>query len=188
MTNKKGLFKRLPFFVLILSVYPSLALLSTNIGEVEAGVVIRPLSLSLLGMAILLLILRYFLKDWIWASFATSVVLVLFFSYGHIARLLIIRADPALTTALQIGLTLLFLGVLGFSLPQIAKKSFKGMNWVASINAIALVLIFFPLVQIGSTVLRGNAGDSQSVPTPLPNAPTETNQPASTQAYILMFT
>lgn len=146
--KQKSLFARLSFFVLIFSIYPSLALLSTNIREVEWSVVLRPLLFSLLGTAILLLVLQFFFKDWIRASFATTALLIFFFTYGHITRLLTDRLDPKLNTPIQITVYLIFFVLLFVAIRRIARKESRIQDWTVPANIVAIVLLLFPVVQI----------------------------------------
>ncbi len=153
MKKGKSLFARLPFFVLIFSVYPSLALLSTNIREVDAGVVIRPLVFSLIGTAALLIILQFHFKNWGQAASMTTVVLLFLFSYGHIARLLTDRLDPSLYRTIQGTIYLVFLTLTVMAWGWIARKGSRVHEWTGSINIFALVLILFPVIQIAGLVL-----------------------------------
>jgi len=181
MKKGKSLFARLPFFVLIFSAYPSLALLSTNIREVNPSVVFRPLVLSLIGGLLLTLLLRLLLKDWIRASGATLVLILLFFSYGHIVRLLIDRFDPAYNKAIEITLYLVMLAVVYFALRWIVKSPTGFSDWTMFLNTIALVLILFPLFQIFSV----SRISSNSVPTPVTENLPSTSQGTPATAPLL---
>jgi len=46
--------KKFPFHSIAFSMYPILALLATNLSEIELGVAVRPIILSVLGTTILL--------------------------------------------------------------------------------------------------------------------------------------
>jgi len=173
MNKGKSHFGRLPFFVLIFSVYPSLALLSTNIREVYPSVVFRPLVISLLGGFILALLLWSLLKDWTRASLGTLVVLLFFFSYGHIARLLIDRFDPDYNKFIEIALYLFILVIGYFAFRWIVKRPTGFMDWMGFLNTIALVLILFPLFQIFSMRRAATRPSEDANPTPASgNVPT----------------
>jgi len=176
MKKNKSLFTRLPFFVLIFSIYPSLALLATNIREVDAIVVVRPLLLSILGAGVVVLLFLLFFKDWIRASLATSVVLILFFSYGHLTRLLVDRFDPTLNKSIQQGLYLIQFGILIFTLPWIRQRLVDAKNWLGSLNVIALVLILFPVIQIASFSFGIATNSDKPMATSTPELVTESSQ------------
>lgn len=178
--KQKSLFARLPFFALIFSAYPSLALLSTNIREVEPGVVLRPLLFSLVGTAILLILLRFLFKEWLQASFATTTLLVFFFSYGHVTRLISDRIDPAFNRTIQITLYLIFLVLTALIWRWIAKARANIGRWAAPVTIFAIVLIVFPVMQIVSFgVSSGSTSKAPSVSTPVPDSIAETGQESS---------
>ena len=183
--RQKSLFARLPLFVLIFSVYPSLALLSTNIREVEPGVVLRPLLFSLVGTAMLLFLLHFLFKDWLQASFATSALLVFFFSYGHVTRLISDRLDPSFNRTIQIIIYLIFLVLTALIWRWIGKAKRNIVTWAAPVTIFAIVLILFPVIQIVSYGMSGSStSGTPSVSTPVPDSVVETGQesPSTTPA------
>lgn len=176
MKKGKSLFARLPFFVLIFSVYPSLALLSTNIREVEASVVLRPFLLSLAGTVLLVIVLWAFFRDWTRASFASTLLLVFFFSYGHITRLLSDRFDPALNRPIQITVYLVSIALVVLAIRWIIRKGSSIQEWMSPANIVALVLILFPVMQISGFALGVSPAPDPSETTPTPDPVIGTNQ------------
>lgn len=176
MKRNKSLFARLPLFVLIFSVYPSLALLSTNIREVEAGVVVRPFLVSLLGAALLVTVLRIFFKDWMRASYATTVILMFFFSYGHVTRLLSDRLDPDIYRPVQITIYLIFIALILLAVRWIHRKDPGIQGWTGPANIVAIVLILFPVVQISGHAIGISPTTDPSSLTPVPDRNGGTNQ------------
>jgi hypothetical protein len=73
-----------PLYPLFFAVYPALALVGININEVEPAVLWRPLIVVLLSAAILLVVLRLLVRDWHRAALLLSVLIFLFFTYGHL--------------------------------------------------------------------------------------------------------
>jgi len=73
---------------LLFAIYPVLALLAHNISQVPLAEAVRPLITVVLGSGILLLWLRYALKNWHKAGLITSALVLWFFSYAHIYNLL----------------------------------------------------------------------------------------------------
>jgi len=88
MKKGKSLLERLPFFVLIFSVYPSLAFLAWNYREVNPFIVLRPITFSVFFALTILLLCIYFFKDISKAHLGTSIIVITFFSLGHIANVL----------------------------------------------------------------------------------------------------
>ncbi|MGB8253033.1 MAG: hypothetical protein WCF08_07430, partial [Anaerolineaceae bacterium] len=84
MNPKSSLKKPLLFFPLLLAIYPSLALFQWNIREVPLQVLWRPLFLSL-GCALLLLVMiKWIIKEWARAALYTSLFILLFASFGQV--------------------------------------------------------------------------------------------------------
>ena len=73
-----------PLHPLVLATYPILALLAANLSEVSLSAATRPLAFSILVAVILILVFQWFVQDWKQAALISSVILILFFSYGHI--------------------------------------------------------------------------------------------------------
>ena len=74
----------LPLHPPVLAIYPILALLAANFSEVSLSAAVRPLALSMVAAVILILVFQGLVQDWKRAALISSVVLILFFSYGHI--------------------------------------------------------------------------------------------------------
>ncbi|MCI0828053.1 MAG: hypothetical protein J4N76_09370, partial [Chloroflexi bacterium] len=74
--------ERIPLHVIWLGLFPVLALLSSNLGQVRPTIGYRALALSALLALVLLVLFRLILGDWSRAGLLTSVGLLLFFSYG----------------------------------------------------------------------------------------------------------
>jgi hypothetical protein len=73
---------------LLYAVYPILAVLSVNLGEVRVADVVRPLLVSVAGTVGLVLVLRLAFGDWRRAAIVASGVLILFYAYGHVYTIL----------------------------------------------------------------------------------------------------
>ena len=73
-----------PFHPFILAIYPILALFAVNIREVEFEVIIRPLIVSIVLSIILFLVIGLVLKDSPKTALTSSLLLILFYSYGHL--------------------------------------------------------------------------------------------------------
>ena len=73
-----------PLHTLVLATYPILALLAVNFSEVSLSAAVRPLAFSILASVILILMFQWFVQDWKRAALISSVILILFYSYGHL--------------------------------------------------------------------------------------------------------
>lgn len=90
--------------------YGSLALLASNLGQIEASAVLRSLIVALLLSAVLVLGLRALVRDGQRAALVASGIVLLVSSFGHVTRLAgtLIPTGPA--TAI---IALLWMGALG---------------------------------------------------------------------------
>lgn len=77
-----------PWFVVLLSAYPVLALAAANIHQIRIDAIFRPLIISIIGGCALWGILSLCLRHWQRAAFLSAWLIVLFYSYGHVYRLL----------------------------------------------------------------------------------------------------
>lgn len=144
--------KSFPWYFLLFSMYPILALLGFNISEVEPDVLLRPLLVSLIATLLLFLVLRLLFRDWYKAALGTTILLLLFFSYGHIYNYLkainiagIILGRHRLMAPLWAGL-----GII--SLWWIGKKVRDARFLVPTLNLVSVFLLIYPMLQISSYV------------------------------------
>lgn len=156
MDKKNKLFE-LPFFVLLISITPALSLLGDNISEVNPTVVIRPLLLSiLLGVVLFaasLLVLRSREK----AAFFSAILLIIFFSYGHMIHLISQvtgRGSSAKMHLLLIFLLSIFL-LAAFLLLWKAKGRLGGLVKIVNIGSAGLLIL--PLFQAADYSIRDAA-------------------------------
>src|SRR5512147_2793656 len=76
--------KRFPLYPLLISVFPVLSLTSYNIQEIFVSAMFRPLGVSVLLGVILYAAAYLLMKDIHRAALLSSLILLLFFAYGHI--------------------------------------------------------------------------------------------------------
>ena len=151
-----SLLRRFPFHPFLLAIYSSLALLAVNIREVNASVVIRPLLFSLALALVLLGILRLAYKHWQQAALAATLILVLFFTYGHLYEFL--KAHPVF--GMQLGryrlLVPVYLVLLGLGLWWVTRRPGRRNlpQLTFSLNILAAFLLLFPLVQMGEYAVQ----------------------------------
>jgi hypothetical protein len=142
--------KGIHFYPIAIAAFPILALLASNIREVELEVGVRPLLLSITSAVLLVFILRMVLGEWQKASLLVTFFFLLFFSYGHIYESLqgapILGFDLGRHRYLVViyGL-LMVLG--GYGIIKMASGG-REVNW--ALNVIGLILVVFPLFQIAN--------------------------------------
>src|SRR5215216_1943400 len=72
-----------PFYPILFVAYPAVALMGININEVEPVLLWRPVLVLVLAGCVLLVLLKFLLKDWHRAAVLLSILIFLFFIYGH---------------------------------------------------------------------------------------------------------
>src|SRR4030095_7060968 len=88
MNKTPGWLQHVPLHPFLFAVYPILALLAINISGVDASSGWRPALLSVLVTGLLTLILYTVFRDWSRAALFATILLILFYSYGHVYILL----------------------------------------------------------------------------------------------------
>ncbi len=142
------LWKRVVIHPFLMAVYPLLVLLGANMGNVAVLSAARSLVLSLLFAGALFGMCRAILRDTHRAGLLTTLILLLFYSYGHVYGL--VRDIQVYGLALgrhrflfPACLVIFFLG--GWAILR-SKKDLGGLN--AGLNVLLLWLICFPLWQV----------------------------------------
>ena len=143
------LFKH-PWYPLLLSVYPVLAMFAANTGEARLNVVVRPMVIFFLGTALLFAIFRLVMRDWHRAAFAAASWLILFSTYGHL--ILFLQKKEINFPSIYVLVLWLVLAVLVLWLALIRKIRFESAS--SSINLVVVLLMIFPLYQITSIKLQ----------------------------------
>lgn len=142
-------FSKWPFYALIIAVYPTVYLAAHNAGIIALADPLRPLLLTL-GIAVLLLgYLRLVFKEWHRAALLTTVMLALFFSFGHIANFFPARSES----------TLAWVWLGAFLVLAFLVMRFRGAVVLApALNAVSLVMLLFSLITLAQFALWKNSG------------------------------
>lgn len=140
----------MPWYFLLFSAYPILALLGFNINEVNPDVVFRPIFVSGIAAILLFLAFRVLYKDWHKAALSASIILLLFFTYGHLYNYLkaidvggVILGRHRIMVPIWVGC-----GVL--SIWYVGKKAQNAKNFASTFNIVAVALLIYPLFQIAT--------------------------------------
>jgi hypothetical protein len=140
-----------PFYPFIFAIYFVLALLGLNIAQARPGEAIRSLLVVLAFAGLLFLLMRLVYKDWLRGALATSLLLVLFFTYGHVYNFLEKTVPFLGRHRLLLPFWLLLAGV---GLWLIARRLRDATPLTAALNAVALVALVFPFYQVASWEIR----------------------------------
>src|SRR5512140_3555700 len=80
----KKFLARFPWFYALFTFYPLLYLWSANISQIQPEAVIRPFLFTLVGSLVLYGILFLIFRDFTKTGIVGTVLLIAFFSYGHV--------------------------------------------------------------------------------------------------------
>ncbi|HCC79390.1 MAG: hypothetical protein A2X25_06690 [Chloroflexi bacterium GWB2_49_20] len=141
-----------PWYPLLLSAYPVLALFGNNVNEARPDVIVRPLLVFLAGALVLILLFRLLLRDWHRAAFASCMWIILFATYGHLINYLI---DKEIDIPSHYILSL-WLVLAEFFLWLASRLRIKFFQATVSLNLIAAFLLVYPLYQITSYSVGNN--------------------------------
>lgn len=156
-TSFSRLLERFPLYPLLIGLYPVWVLFEWNVRQMHAYAILRALlfSLAVIGLVwgLSLLLFRHFQR----AALFGSLLLVIFFSYGHLYSLLetqtLLPVDLArhgillpLSALLVVGGAVL-IGRMGPALP----------GWTRALTLVGVVLVALPAFQVGRVYLEGAA-------------------------------
>jgi hypothetical protein len=149
-----------PFHPFIFALYFVLSLLGLNISQLFPHEALRAVLIVLAFAGFLLITMRLVYKDWQRGALAASLVLALFFTYGHVYNFL----EKSMPTLGRHRLLLPFwvlLAVVGLWL--IAKRVKNPFPITRALNVAALVAIVFPIYQIVSWEIQQGKDSENTV-------------------------
>ena len=153
MNRFRSIYKRLgvwfapPWYPLIFSVYPVLALLAVNVGQVKPDAGFRPVLISLAIAGLLFGLLFLFLRNVYRAAFLSTLWMALFFSYGHV-YISLLEKFPDIN--LDWWLLASWLVLAAFFSWWGTRPRLLFVDSARTLNVIALGLVIVSLVQINS--------------------------------------
>ncbi|MCC7119776.1 MAG: hypothetical protein IT310_14720 [Anaerolineales bacterium] len=152
----KKFFARLfnaPWHPLALSAYAVLALLASNAGQVAPSAGLRALLASLTFGALVFLIVWLFFRQSHKAAFLTSLLLALFFTYGH-AYIALAEEFPDAHYAIWLNLGWAALGLVFICWASRPQLTF--VSATPTLNTVALALMLMAVTQMDFGLGRGS--------------------------------
>jgi hypothetical protein len=184
-TSAAGVFVKIPWYAPLFGVYPVLALYAHNVTEVQSTYLWRPLLVSLGGVLAFTLLFRLFLKNWHLAAITASILVIMFFAYGHVysglksipfaiplARHRLLLPAWVLLTCLGIWLTI--------------RRTKKPERIAPILNVVALLAVAFPLVQVGTYFIHLGRSQAELPKHGFPGLKLLAGQPAPDIYYIIL--
>jgi hypothetical protein len=142
--------RHFPLHPFLFAVYPILALLAFNRGEVEISSALRPLGLSLLVAGFLFVLFRWIFRSWEQAALLSTLLLILFYSYGHVyIGLKGINLDGYYLFRHRTLLPF-WLGLGALSIWWVARRKGSTTAVTYGLNLTGLLLLALPLIQLTS--------------------------------------
>ena len=162
MTDKLSKYVLHPFLA---AVYPILFLLSYNIAQIPPAQAARPLLISFLVALFLTVLFGAAAKDFRQGGLSVSIILMLFFTYGHVYQWLEGNA-PAFADHLLLGSIWMFIFLTGLAL----KWKIRDIgNITKYLNIIMLALLIQPVFNIALFVSRSGVPENIAPPSPFKN-------------------
>lgn len=134
-----------PWYPVAISAYPVVALLAANAGQVDPSAGVRPLLFSMAFGAVLFFVIWLCFRQIHKAAFLTTLLLVLFFAYGH--AYIAIDAqwpDKGYTLWLAVGWGVLFVLFIFW----VTRPKLTFVSSAAALNTVALALLIMALTQV----------------------------------------
>jgi len=149
VTIKKINLTEYPWYAILFALYPPLALLAHNIVEVEISVAYRSVLVSITIAVILIFVLAGTLKDWSKAGLIVSLLITLFFSYGHVYNYVRNFELAGFLVGRHRFLTLAWALIFFLGLRAILRMPVTNPSLTSGMKMIAVVLVIFPVFQLG---------------------------------------
>jgi hypothetical protein len=145
---KKGAQNSVFFHPIVIGIYPVLYLLAININQVQPLSALRAGLICLAGCLLLYGLIWLFLRNWDRTALFSSLVLILFYSYGHIYKLIEGKSWLGFVYGKHRFLIVLWLVLFLAGAWSILKK-IKPRNPLNQVlNLASVVLIVLPLLQL----------------------------------------
>ncbi|HUF00228.1 MAG TPA: hypothetical protein VMN99_13300 [Anaerolineales bacterium] len=161
MLKKASWFQRLPLHPFLFAVYPILVLLAFNISEVDFSAGLRPLLLSVVFAGLLILALYGIYRDWRRSALLSTIVLILFYSYGHVYILLKTVNIDGLYLFRHRTLVPLWLGLSALLVWWVSRRLVNMTSATYALKIIGLFLLVLPLVQLTSFFLQSRTAQAE---------------------------
>jgi hypothetical protein len=146
------------FHPLLFAAYPVLALLAYNIDWLRPQQALRALLLSVALALLLLVVLARLLRSWHRAGLLVSLLVILFFAYGHLYES--IKVGIGSDVGRHRYLAPLYLATAGFLTWWIVRRLRRPEAATGILNVVALAALAFPLV----TLLRSGVASLSAPP------------------------
>jgi hypothetical protein len=151
-----------PLHPILFAIYPVLALLAFNTAEVDSSSGWRPLFLSVFAAGLLILAFYPVFRDWKRAALLSTIILILFYSYGHVYILLKGVNINGFYLFRHRTLIPLWIGLAGFLVWWVSRKAFRAETGTYILNLVGLFLLVLPVFQLASFALQSRTSQAET--------------------------
>lgn len=136
-----------------------MALFASNIQEIEFSVIIRPFILTLATGGLVFLLIHIVVRNWHRAALLTTLVIFLFFTYGHVYDFLQQYPLFGLNLGRHRFLIFPFIGV-GLAGGWLILKKMRELNaWTQFLNLLSILILIYPIYQMASFAIKTTRGN-----------------------------
>lgn len=144
----------MPWYPLFFAAYPVLALVGTNINEVEPVVLWRPLFVLLLVATVLLALFGLLTRDVHRAALLLAIFIFLFFSYGHIYSYLKKIEVAGFILGRHRHMLPLLVGIGALAAWWVLRKLRAPQGFTPVLNLLSAFLLIYPTFQVVSFTVQ----------------------------------
>jgi len=154
----------IPVHPLLVAISPILTLLAANLNEIYFSDAWRSLAVASLVSILLLCILRLVFKDWQRAAILTSLLLILFFSYGHLYTAIKSKSILGFVIGRHRYLLILWMFLASAGTCLIWRGFGKNSRVTVALNWIAAASLILPIFTIGNHLIQPRTTDVTQSP------------------------
>jgi len=171
-----------PFYPLLFGLYPAVALAAHNISQIDLSTAYRSFLFSALLAVSLLGLSRLFMRSWMRAAFFTLLLLILFYSYGHLYSILKAQKNSPLPPVRHRYMMLIWLALAVLAGWICYRKAINYPLTTSALNILSIFLLIIPLFQIGQYELKIRSQEAAATV-----APTSQGQQSRPDIYYIIL-
>ncbi|HSA99440.1 MAG TPA: hypothetical protein VLE49_02235 [Anaerolineales bacterium] len=162
MSKKSAWLRNVPIHSFLFAVYPVIALLAFNISQLDLSSGFRPLFLSVLVAGLLILVFHLIYRDWSRATLLATILLISFFSYGHLYILIKGINLNGVFLFRHRTLVPLWLLLTALIVWWASRRSRNLSSLTYGLNLIGLFLLIFPIIQLVSFSIQSRISQADA--------------------------
>lgn len=178
--------RSLIFYPIFFGIYPVLALAASNIEQTSPLVAVRATVVSLIGSLLVYLLLCLITKKQELAALVSSVLMLSFFSYGHVYGLIEGKQIFGFDVGRHRFMIVLWLVLTVLCLWLVIKKWKPSLNLARLLNVVSIFLLILPMIQMGIFAVHYYQINSGAAPTNIADSPQENGQELPDVYYIIL--